>query len=249
MYLHRFDSMNALSDYASDAIVSVINVTDSLLLCTATGNSTTETYRKLVGKKDFFPVEKLRIIKLDEWGGVPAENPMTCESYLREKLIGPLQISETNYLGFNSDPADPEQECIRMQQLLDQHGPIGLCILGIGLNGHIAFNEPGDFLTPHCHKAALTASSLNHPMARDMKAAPGYGLTLGMTDIMRSRKILLLISGKNKASITRDLMSRKITTRLPASFLWLHPDVYCLCDREALSLVHVFSNSSFASEN
>jgi galactosamine-6-phosphate isomerase len=115
MDLHRFDSMNALSDYASDAIVSAINTDSNLLLCTATGNSTTETYRKLVGKKDAFAVQKLRIIKLDEWGGVPAENPLTCEYYLRKKLIGPLHISESNYFGFKSDPADPEQECSRMQ--------------------------------------------------------------------------------------------------------------------------------------
>jgi galactosamine-6-phosphate isomerase len=249
MHLHRFDSMNDLSDYASDAIVSAINADTNLLLCTATGNSTTETYQKLVGKKDSFPVQKLRIIKLDEWGGVPIKNPMTCEYYLREKLIGPLHISETNYLGFESDPSDPEKECNRIQQLLEQHGPIGLCILGIGLNGHIAFNEPGDFLNPHCHKATLSSSSMNHSMARDMKVAPGYGLTLGMADIMRSRKILLLISGKSKALITRDLLSGKITTRLPASFLWLHPDVQCICDKEALSLVNASSSSSFAGEN
>jgi galactosamine-6-phosphate isomerase len=229
--------MNELSDYVSEVIISAIKATDSLLLCTATGNSTTETYKKLVIKKENFSSEQLRIIKLDEWGGVPAENPMTCETYLKEKLIRPLHIRESNYFAFNSDPVDPNQECDRIQQLLDEHGPIGLCILGLGLNGHIAFNEPGDFLTPHCHKASLSASSLGHPMTREMNTSPSYGLTLGMADILNSKKILLLISGKSKAEITRDLMKKRITNNLPASFLWLHPDVYCLCDKEAYSLV------------
>ena len=237
MHLHLFDSMNDLSDHASALIIRAINASNSLLLCTATGNSTTETYKKLVSKKDDFPYEKLRIIKLDEWGGIPAENSMTCETYLREKLIQPLQIRESNYLAFNSNPADPEGECHRIQQLLDEQGPIDLCILGLGVNGHIAFNEPAEFLTPHCHTAGLSASSLNHPMVQQGKASPKYGLTLGMADILKSRKILLLISGKSKAEITGALLMKRISNNLPASFLWLHPDVHCLCDKEAYSMV------------
>lgn len=233
MEVNLFDSMDELSEYASDAISSAINTQDNLLLCTATGNSTTETYRKLVQKRGLFSVQHLRIIKLDEWGGVPDHHPMTCESYLQEKLIRPLQIKPDHFISFRSDPADPAQECSRIQDLLNIHGPIDLCILGIGLNGHVAFNEPAEHLNPHCHQAALTPSSLSHPMAREMGAAPRYGLTLGMADILQSKKILLLISGKSKAAITRSLMQQRIDTRLPASLLWLHPDVQCLCDKDA----------------
>jgi len=237
MHLRLFESMNDLSEFASDTIISEIVANKSLLLCTATGNSTTETYNKLVIKKENFSSEQLRIIKLDEWGGIPAKNPMTCETYLRGKLIQPLHIRESNYFTFDSDPVDPNLECNRIQQLLDQQGPVDLCILGLGLNGHIAFNEPAESLNPHCHVAHLSASSLNHPMAKELKERPTYGFTLGMADIINSKKILLLISGKSKPEITRDLMKKRITNNLPASFLWLHPDVYCLCDKEAYSLV------------
>jgi galactosamine-6-phosphate isomerase len=237
MKLHLFDSMDDISNYASDLIVKVIQKKHDLLICTATGNSTTETYRKLTLRKDQFRTGDIRIIKLDEWGGVPMDHPMTCESYLQEKLIKPLKVSFGNYFGFNSNPADPEAECSRIQKILEQEGPIDLCILGLGLNGHIAFNEPDTYLSPHCHHTRLSPSSLAHPMAQDMEVKPGYGMTLGMSDILKSRQILLLISGKGKSAITSDLMRKKISTGLPASFLWLHPDVSCLCDRDAYSLV------------
>jgi len=236
MQFRIFDSMNDLSEYASDLIISAIVASNNLLLCTATGNSTTETYRQLVRKKDSFPAGDLRIIKLDEWGGVPADHPMTCETYLQQKLLQPLRIKPDNYISLNSSADDPDQECSRIQQLLESKGPIDLCILGIGLNGHIAFNEPDSFLYPDCHKARLSPSSLNHPMVRETGVAPKYGLTLGMANILKSRRILLLISGSSKAEITQAFMQKKIDTQLPASFLWLHPDVLCLCDRDAYGL-------------
>ena len=233
MQLHLFDSMNDLSDYASGAIIREIRQKDNLLLCTATGNSTSDTYNKLVRKKSEFFTENLKIIKLDEWGGVPAGHPITCETYLQERLLRPLQIKASNYYAFNSNPEDPDKECYRLQKILDANGPIDLCVLGIGVNGHIALNEPGETLHPYCHTATLSTSSLNHPMVRETDITPTYGLTLGMADILNSKKILLLISGKSKASVTKELMRKKIDTRLPASFLWLHPDVQCLCDRDA----------------
>lgn len=236
MQFRIFDSMNDLSEYASDLIISAIVASNNLLLCTATGNSTTETYRQLVRKKDSFPAADLRIIKLDEWGGVPADHPMTCETYLQQKLLQPLRIKPDNYISLNSDADDPDKECSRIQQLLESKGPIDLCILGIGINGHIAFNEPDSFLNPDCHKARLSTSSLNHPMVRETGVVPKYGLTLGMANILKSRRILLLISGKSKAEITQAFMQKKIDTQLPASFLWLHPDVLCLCDRDAYGL-------------
>jgi galactosamine-6-phosphate isomerase len=236
MQLQIFDSPDQLAVFASDLIIDAVQQKNDLLLCTATGNSTTKTYKELVNKKDLYSCEHVRIIKLDEWGGIPMESPATCESYLHLNLLNPLKIIPRHYFGFESHAEDPEKECIRMQHILQHEGPIDLCILGIGLNGHIAFNEPSPVLEPFCHTARLSPSSLNHKMIKDIKDQPTYGLTLGLADILLSRKILLLISGQSKAEITRDLMKKKITTSLPASLLWLHPEVYCLCDKEAYSL-------------
>jgi len=228
MDVTRFDSEISLAEAASDHILHVIQQKPDLLLCAATGNTPTLSYQKLAEKAVAVSLDQLRLFKLDEWGGVPMEHAGTCETYLQEYLISPLRISSDRYFSFLSNPTDPEQECERVQNLLEQQGPIDLCILGLGVNGHLAFNEPGEFLQPHCHVAQLSQASLGHSMAQDMDGVKLYGLTLGMSDILASKEILLLISGTSKEEVTRSLLEGKISTQLPGSFLWLHPKVRVL---------------------
>ena len=166
-------------------------------------------------------------------GRNPDGPPGTCESYLRNYFVGPLQIPEDRYIAFQSDPENPEAECERIQQILDQKGPIDICILGIGMNGHIALNEPAPSLHTNCHVAHLSQKSLQHPMIAGDTEKPGYGLTLGMANIFQSRLIILLINGIKKREITQAFLEQKISTELPASLLWLHPNVICLIDGEA----------------
>lgn len=228
MHIQHFDSETAFAAAASQIILQAIQKKPDLLLCAATGNTPTLTYQALVAQKSLFPSDQLRIFKLDEWGGVPMDHPGTCESYLQEHLIQPLNIPADRYFSFQSNPIDPQQECIRIQQLLQEEGPIDLCVLGLGVNGHLAFNEPAEFLQPHCHIAQLTQDSLGHSMAKDMQGVELYGLTLGMSDILAAREILLLISGSSKVEVTKQLLEAKISSQLPASFLWLHANVKVL---------------------
>src|SRR5262249_48201744 len=110
---------------------------------------------------------------------------------------------------------------------------IDLCVLGLGVNGHIGMNEPAPSLQPEAHVARLAATSLRHSMLKNSRRAPTYGLTLGMAEILSSREILLLVSGANKRQPLRRLMSRELTTEFPASFLWLHPNWILFCDHDA----------------
>ena len=150
------------------------------------------------------------VLKLDEWGGIPMDHPGTCESYLRNYFVGPLQIPEDRYIAFQSDPENPEAECERIQQILDQKGPIDICILGIGMNGHIALNEPAPSLHTNCHVAHLSQKSLQHPMIAGDTEKPGYGLTLGMANIFQSRLIILLIErDKEKGRLLKLSLNRR----------------------------------------
>lgn len=228
MQIEYFDTETALADQASAYIIEAIQNKPNLLLCPATGNTPTLTYQTMVSQQHLFPADQLRVLKLDEWGGVPSNHPGTCESYLQTQLIQPLNIPLDRYFSLQSNPADPSLECAHMQQVLATEGPIDLCILGLGKNGHLAFNEPGAYLHPHCHVAELTEESLGHSMAKDMQNVKLYGLTLGMNDILAARQILLLISGTSKKAITQRLLEGKISTQLPASFLWLHNNVKVL---------------------
>ena len=228
MHIQHFDSEKSLAAAASQIILQAIQRKPNLLLCAATGNTPTATYQALVAERFLFPNDQLRLFKLDEWGGVPMDHPGTCEAYLQEHLLQPLNIPVDRYFSFHSNPADPQQECARVKQLLQKEGPIDVCVLGLGVNGHLAFNEPGAYLQPHCHVAELTEDSIGHSMAKDMQDVKLYGLTLGMSDILAAKEIILLISGPAKVAITQRFLEAKISTQLPASFLWLHPNVQVL---------------------
>lgn len=236
MKIEILDSYLDISREAKNFVVEGLNKKKNLLLCTATGSSPTLTYQLLADeykdKPDLF--SQFRIIKLDEWGGLTKNNPATCESYLRSRLLNPLQIPDSRYTGFESNPSNPELECKKIQEKLEQEGPIDICILGFGMNGHIAFNEPSEYLTPDCHVAKLTATSLSHPMAAELADKPTFGLTLGMADILRSKMIIILIHGSLKRNLVKKFLSKKISSLLPASFLWLHPNAICLIEKDAM---------------
>jgi galactosamine-6-phosphate isomerase len=177
--------------------------------------------------------QKLRVMKLDEWGGIPMDDPGTCENQLLSLLIEPLGIAKKRYFGFHSNPADPVAECARMAKRLESEGPIDICVLGLGMNGHVAMNEPAPMLKPFCNVAELAKVTLAHPMLSQTKSPPRYGLGLGMAEILASREILLLVNGAKKREPLKKFLRREISTDFPASFLWLHPNWTLLCDREA----------------
>ncbi len=123
MEIHRHDSYETLSREAASLILKKIKQKNNAVLCAATGNSPTATYAGLKQSFDQQPglFSDLRIIKLDEWGGVPMNDPGTCESYLQSHLIGPLKIADDRYISFNSNPENPVEECIRIQEKLNEN--------------------------------------------------------------------------------------------------------------------------------
>ena len=233
----------AMSQTASALLVEEIRNRPSLLLCASTGSSPTETYRLLAEHRRNDPMlfQHLRIIKLDEWGGLDMDDPGTCEHYLREHLVDPLEVPEKRYLAFRSDPKDPEAECRRIQTALLRQGPIDVCVLGLGRNGHIALNEPASTLRRFAHVADLSPSSLQHAMLQKGRQKPQFGLTLGMADILRSRMILLLVSGSHKREVMRSFLQGRVDSQFPGSFLWLHRNLICICDEAATEGLEVSS--------
>jgi galactosamine-6-phosphate isomerase len=233
MKIVRLDSYQSLSREASSLILKELERNRNTFLCAATGKSPEGIYALLKQAFDLQPAlfSGLRVIKLDEWGGVPMDSTGTCESFLKHHLVGPLRIDSSRYISFQSNPKDPVRECNRIQDELKKSGPIDISILGLGMNGHLALNEPGEFVEAGVHVARLSETSLTHSMIKDMKIKPSFGLTLGMADILQSRFIVLLISGNKKKKVTAELLRGKISTTLPASLLWLHPNVVCLINQ------------------
>ncbi len=219
-----------MSMQAAALVIKELEKKKDLSLCAATGNSPQGVYEALVSEhqknKNLF--RELRIVKLDEWCGLPANDSGTCEHYLCTRLLKPLGISSHRYLGFSSDAMNPETECQRIRSTLKRMGPIDLCVLGLGKNGHLGFNEPGRFVQPHGHVAKLTEQSRHHTMIQEVDTKPKYGMTLGLWNILSSKRIILLVSGSGKEETRNKLLSGKLTTQCPATFLWLHSNVDCL---------------------
>ena len=204
------------------------------LLCLAAGSTPTRTYELLAleGAKEPTLFQHCRIIKLDEWGGLPPGDPATCDSQLRTTLVSPLRLTE-RYVAFESNPLDPNAECARIAAWLDQNGPIDISVLGLGINGHLGFTEPAEYLQPFAHVAELSQASLAHAMLAKSAVRPTYGLTLGMADLIQSRRILLLVSGSTKRDPLQRLLGGRLSTEFPASILQVHPNMLLICDAAA----------------
>jgi len=230
-----FDTYEAMSRAAADLISRELRQQPSLLLCVSAGGTPTRAYEMLAARYARQPklFDRLRVVQIDEWGGLGRGDPATCAVDLQRKILDPLGISRERYKGFRTEAADPERECERLRDWLAAEGPLDVCILGLGKNGHVAMNEPAEALRPRAHVAVLAASSRRHGMLKDLAKKPRYGLTLGMADILGSRRVFLLVSGSSKRAALRRLMEPQVTTRFPASLLWLHPNATLLCDREA----------------
>lgn len=229
------ESYELMSRRAAGLVMAELKKRPSLILCASAGGTPTRLYELLAARHQRQPrlFGKMRVLQIDEWGGLPRRHAASCETDLRLKLLEPLQIRGERYAGFRTDSPDPESECSKMRRWLAKNGPIDVCILGLGVNGHVAMNEPAPALMPHAHVSVLTRSSLKHPMLKELKQKPRFGLTLGMTDILSSGMVLLMVNGRHKREALERLLKPKVTTQFPASFVWLHPRGFVLCDRES----------------
>ncbi len=235
MRLTYFTNYASMSDGAADMLVGELKKKKELIVCSATGGSPLGLYDRLAKvyqhEADIFT--RMKIVKLDEWGGIPMDDINSCHSYLQENVLKPLKVSSDRFVEFNSEADNVTEECQRVQDIIEEVGPIDFCILGLGKNGHLGFNEPASFLQRDCHIAKLASTTVQHTMVQTMSKTPTFGMTVGLNDILASRKILLLITGSEKQDAIRRLMTKEITTQLPASFLWLHSNVECLIDKES----------------
>ena len=185
-----FDSYTSMSQAAAEVFDEAIKPTREPCLVLATGDSPLGLYRNLVASQRAY--HHLCVVKLDEWLGLPMDHPSTCEYYLQKEFLGPLGIRPEQYLAFESQPSDEDQECVRISDQLRNKPVIDLCVLGLGKNGHLGLNEPGSFLYPECNVINLEKASQQHQMLTKNQVTVTKGITLGMANILRSKKIFTM---------------------------------------------------------
>ena len=211
----------------------------------ATGRTMEPVYAALVRQLAQLPeAEQSRLrerwlsFNLDEYVGLAAHDPGSFQRRMREQLVMPLGLDPERVRLPDGQAGDPDAEARRYAEELEAAGGIGLQLLGLGLNGHVGFNEPPCDAEVPCRCVALceTTRRANAPaFGGDPEAVPRLAITLGLREILAARSILLVVTGAGKAEILRRLLTEPPSPALPASWLRRHPDVTVLADRAALS--------------
>lgn len=233
MPILRLENALEMSQAAAAIVIRAVQADPNLLLCLATGGSPVGLYEAL-SKDAAILKSRIRCLALDEWYGISSDHPSSCSHFLNQHVFQPWQIPPEQRIVFNPSARDPEAECRLMADRLAREGPIDLCILGLGRNGHIGLNEPSAHLLPNAHVATLDPTSQAHAMLQENGVRLTRGMTYGMVDILHAREIILLVTGSGKAAIFEQWLSGKITTRLPASLLHLHPRLHVLVDLDTV---------------
>lgn len=238
----------AVSDYeelsreAARRIIAAVRQHPASVLGLATGSTPEGTYRELVRdhQEKGTSYRRVTTFNLDEYVGLAADNPHSYHAYMEQHLFRHLDISRERTHLPDGMAGEPEAECRGYEAMIRKAGGIDLQVLGIGVNGHIGFNEPGTPFSSETQVVRLTESTrqANQIHFEDPKQVPTHAITMGLATIFRSRSILLLASGAKKAPVIRRLLTEaEITPALPASILRSHEDVTLIADQEALSQV------------
>ena len=218
-----------MSRVAADIVADVVKNKPNCVLGLATGSSPEGIYKNLVkwyndGILDFSEVTS---VNLDEYVGLKGDHPQSYRYFMQDKLFDHVNICREKTFVPNGCAADYAKECAAYDQMIADMDGIDLQLLGIGLDGHIGFNEPGDHFDGATHVVDLHDSTIeaNSRFFNSADEVPKQAVTMGMMSIMRSKKILLVANGAAKKDILLRACNGPITPEIPASLLQLHPDV------------------------
>ena len=232
---------NDMSKKAANILSAQVIMKPDCVLGLATGSTPIGTYEKLVewyekGDLDFSQVTS---VNLDEYKGLDRKNDQSYYSFMHEHLFNHVNIKEENTNVPDGTQPDGEKECARYEELIRSLGGVDLQLLGLGHNGHIGFNEPADAFDKTTHCVDLTESTIeaNKRFFASADEVPRQAYTMGIGTIMQAKKILIIVSGEDKADIVRDAFFGPVTPQVPASILQMHSDVTLVADEAALSKI------------
>lgn len=236
------ENYESLSKKAAQIIGSQIILKPNSVLGLATGSTPEGMYENLIkmyndGLLDF---SKVKSFNLDEYYQLPFDNDQSYHYFMDDKLFNHININKENVFIPNGMAEDVDQECVNYDKMLEEAGGIDIQVLGIGNNAHIGFNEPTINFNVGTHVVTLNESTrqANARFFNSINDVPTKAVTMGTGGIFKSKKILLLASGKNKAQAIYNSVYGKVTPEVPASILQLHQDVIAILDKEAASLLN-----------
>lgn len=226
-----------MSMVSGNYIIEKVKKQPSITLGLATGGTPKGTYQYLIKdhQENGTSYQKVTTFNLDEYIGLKANHPNSYRQYMNTCLFNHININKFQTNIPKGDGSNHTDECLQYEQLIAAHGGIDLQILGIGSNGHIGFNEPGTKFDSNTHIVNLTDSTrkANARYFKSLEEVPKQAITMGIATIMKSKEILLLVSGESKKEAMKKLLYDEVSENFPASILKCHPHVTIIADGDA----------------
>ena len=239
MRIYECADYHAMSRRAANLISAQVILQPDCVLGLATGATPVGLYDQLVEwyRKGDLSFAETRTVNLDEYLGLAPTHRQSYRYFMQKHLFDHIDIKLENTHVLNSLAPDPQAECAAYNRLIRDLGGIDLQLLGMGHNGHIAFNEPSDNFGLETHVVNLSESTIdaNQRFFASREEVPRQALSMGIKNIMHARRILVVVGGADKADMVCKAFTGPVTSQVPASVLQLHPDVTLVGDRAALS--------------
>lgn len=239
MLVEVVDNYETLSDRAADVVIEQIRKKPDSVIGFATGGTPKGLYDRLIDahKKRGLDFSKLTTFNLDEYVGLPPEHEQSYAHYMWSNLFDHVNVTESQVHIPHGMADDVDEHCRWYERRIEESGGIDLQILGIGANGHIAFNEPGSSLGSRTRIKTLTSKTIedNARYFDDPDMVPEYAITMGIGTIMEADEVLLLASGERKAEAMKKTLEGHLTAMVPASMVQMHRFAHIVIDEEAAS--------------
>ncbi len=241
MKIVRAKDYEDMSRNAANILAAQVIMKPNCVLGLATGSTPIGAYAQLVERynKGDLDFSEVTTVNLDEYRGLPRDNDQSYYYFMNDNLFGKVNIKPERTFLPNGMESDSEKACRDYDRIIEQTGGVDLQLLGLGHNGHIGFNEPGDAFELRTNCVNLTESTIkaNQRFFASIEDVPRQAYTMGIGTIMRAKKILVVVSGEDKAQIIKEAFFGAITPKVPASVLQLHRNVTIVADEAALSLI------------
>ena len=239
MKIYVTEDYQAMSRKAANILSAQVILKPTSVLGLATGSTPVGMYKQLItwyekGDLDF---SQVKTVNLDEYVGLEPTHEQSYRRFMQVNFFDHININPANTNVPDGLAADPAGECAWYNEVIRKMGGVDLQLLGMGRNGHIGFNEPGDHFPVITHLVDLAQSTIeaNSRFFASADDVPKQALSMGVGTIMRARRILLVVSGEDKAEAVYKAVCGPVTPEVPASILQLHPDVTLVGDESALS--------------
>ena len=239
MKIIEAEDYQEMSRKAAEILAAQVIAKPDCVLGLATGSTPVGAYQQLIRwcREGILDFSHVKTVNLDEYKGLKPDNDQSYRYFMNQNLFSGINIRSENTHVPDGAEEDSGKACRDYDRVIEEAGGVDLQLLGIGHDGHIGFNEPSEYFSKGTSCVTLTERTIeaNKRFFSSADEVPRRAYTMGIGSIMKAEKILIVVSGEDKAEITAKAFGGPVTPEVPASILQFHPDVTLVADKAALS--------------